>query len=104
MTTNSAMTHYTRHIVNHAETWQKTIYNEVMWQDKKIVNPETGFVEKNEVHVYIPTLTYNIKKEDVIVRGIREENTPEFINDKFTITMVMNCDYGHLQHTELIGN
>lgn len=103
MTTNSAMTHYSKSIVNHAETWSKTIYNDVMWQVRKVVSPSTGFVENDEVHVYIPTLTYNIKKEDIIVRGIREENTPDYINDKFTITMVMPCDYGNLQHTELIG-
>ena len=104
MTTNSSMTHYSKSIVNHVETWSKTTYNDVMWQVREVVNPSTGFVERNEVRVYIPQLTYNFKKEDVIVRGICQDTTPDAIKDKFTITMVMPCDYGNLQHTELIGN
>ena len=103
MTTNTAMTHYSRSIVNHAETWSKTTYNAVMWQVRKVVNPSTGFVENNEVRVYIPELTYNFKQEDIIVKGICEDETPVNIKDKFTITAVIPCDYGSLQHTELIG-
>lgn len=103
MTTNSPMTHYSKSVVDHSELWSKTIYSDVMWQVKKIVSPSTGYVENSQVNVYIPVLTYDIKKEDIIVKGIREEGTPENIKDKFTVTAVIPCDYGNLQHTELIG-
>ena len=103
MTTNSAMTHYSKSVANHSETWNKKTYDNVMWQERKVVNPSTGFVENNEVHIYIPDLTYDIKKEDIVVRGICNYETPVSIKDKYTITSVMSCDYGSLQHTELIG-
>lgn len=105
METNTKMTHYHKEIKNHEEVWTKYIYDAVMWQQKNVVSPETGFVSAKEVNVFIPILTYDIKEEDVIVKGIVEDEEPSKITEKFTVTSAIPCDFGSkaMQHTELVG-
>lgn len=106
MTTNAKMTHYSKSIVNHEEVWAKNTFEGVMWQDKVSVAPDTGYRDISEVNVYIPVLANYIKNEDIIVKGIQSAKNPSELNTRYyTITSVINCDYGSLnmQHTELVG-
>ena len=106
MTTNTAITIYHKVIQNHQEIWLKKVIYEAMWQEKNVVSPETGYVEASEVNIYIPTLENNINNEDVVVKGIQTVSSPDELKDKYyTITNVINCDYGslYMQHTELVG-
>lgn len=110
MKTNTAMTHFHKAVINHEETWTKFVYDgtdlpEVMWQERTIVSPSTGFVEANEVNVYIPVLVDNIETEDIILKGTTEETNPENLTNYYTVTTSTPCDYGSefMQHTEVVG-
>ena len=107
MKTNTSMTHYKKNIIDHEEKWTRNVFTEVMWQEKNVVNPSTGFVEANEVNVYIPTLEKGIEVGDIIIKGNVETETPTLYSEKkFTVTSAIPCDYGTkaMQHTEIVGN
>lgn len=105
METNASMTHFHKDIINHKEVWKSKYYEKVMWQQQNVINPSTGFVEATEVNVYIPQLAYDIKNEDIIVRGKTESMDPSNIKNKFVVTSAIHCDFGseRMQHTELVG-
>lgn len=105
MTTNAKMTYFHKTIQNHEEVWLKGFVDGVMWQEKVSVNPDTGYREVSEVNVYIPTLLDDINKEDIIVKGETDAISPYTLSKYYTVTSVINCDYGsrEMQHTELVG-
>lgn len=102
---NATFTHYKKSIVNHNEVWERKPYENIMWQEEQVVNPSTGFVNSSQVNIYLPFLSYDFQKEDIIVRGIIEDENPNNIKNKYTITSVIPCDYGseNMQHTEIIA-
>lgn len=106
MPTDKSMTLFHKTIINHQEEWAKTFIDGIMWQEKTSVNPNTGYSEISEVDVYVPFLIYNVKNEDVIVKGKVEETKPSEIKQRYyTITSIDLCDYGseEMQHTEIVG-
>ncbi|HQA28673.1 MAG TPA: hypothetical protein PLA02_05590 [Brevefilum fermentans] len=112
MQTNGDMTHYSRKVVNGAESWTRTVIKDVLWVNTKAVNViRSGLLDANAVEVYIPTQGREIaiKPGDVIVKGaISQPLDTQYLlgdlkreyADTVTVKSVDRYDFGspHLHH------
>jgi len=123
MRTNTAMTLYSKAIVNHDEVWTRSVVNAVQWENADIANNSSrvgsaGVMEADQVVVYIPFIIAPdliLNPGDYVVRGEVDDE----IDTGFTITdlrkkyrdvavvrRVNRLDFGsyEMQHWEVGAN
>lgn len=117
MTTNTSMTFYhkTFDSVKKLNKWTRYLIDAVMWQGGKGASINKGYVDANDVRVWIPkdendltNITFDIG--DIIVKGdieldITKQSDLQDIDDVYNITTILNQDFGSesMNHFELGG-
>lgn len=109
MRTNAKMTHYRKvpDKVNRISKWERTVYQDVLWQGGKGARLNKGFIESNDVKVRIPYAT-NIIGEftvgDIIVKGVHDDIEQQTdLKDSYNITSAVDNGFGNLKHVHLEG-
>jgi len=115
MRTNTAITLYSRSVMNGSETWARSVIVAGFWESKKAANViKSGLLEADSVAVYIPGTTCSVKVGDVLVKGtVTKVISPTYTMTNLkadyvavTVKSVDLMDYGseHLQHIQVGGS